>query len=339
VRLFASIAFNYHLSSDRKVIILPEVGVNEANFQDRLDEYKALRVSAFLHKATKTALGVYRIYSKSTSIDISTVSKSGNILSHLYVEYLNHVHLVLRSKSAFLVPLYFLHREGSVVLLFLSVTCKYSRVLRNFVNWRVRKSYKFTIDLLMFATTWALFPYKQFVVKVMLRIVLLAVLGPQNRIIDYIWIRPYYRTKEDLIRDGIPATANEMKADIFSRPNILDPILSSKWVSEMGKSGRIVLEDNLKLQAAREVLYGKYSESIPAVDSSRYASVPTSSSFAQPYSSSGGLDSLVKDVDGIYRDVMPDCKIWSHVPSQKLKGIIIPQPAEAGLTLPSEISL
>lgn len=110
VRLFASIAFNNHLSSDRQVVILPEVGVNEANFQDRLDKYKALRVSAFLYKATKTALGVYRIYRKSTSIDISTASKSGNILSHLYVEYLNHVHLVLSSKSAAFVPLYFLHR-------------------------------------------------------------------------------------------------------------------------------------------------------------------------------------------------------------------------------------
>ncbi len=200
-------------------------------------------------------------------------------------------------------------------------------------------SYKFTIDLMMFATTWALFPYKQFVVKMLLRMVLLAVIGPQNRIIDHIWIRPYYRTKEDLIRDGIPATTDEMKADILSRPNILDPILSSKWVYELGKAGRIVVEDNLKLQAAREVLYGKYSENIPAVDSSRYASVPTSASFAQPYSSPGGLDSIVKDADGTYRDIMPDCKIWSHVPSQKLKGFIIPQPAEAGLTLPSEISL
>jgi len=174
-----------------------------------------------------------------------------------------------------------------------------------------------------------------------LRIVLLAVLGPQNRIIDELWIRPYYRTKEDLMRDGIPTTTEEMKADIQSRPNILDPILSSKWVHEMGKSGRIVVEENLKLQAARELHYGKYSESIPGVDSSRYASVPASSSFSVPYMVQEDMidQDPIKPAKGTYVDVLQSRKIWSFLSSQSLHGDMIPQAAKAEESLPSEITL
>jgi hypothetical protein len=222
---------------------------------------------------------------------------------------------------------------------FLSVLCKYIRLLRNFVNWRTGSTHKLTIDLLMFATAWVLFPYKQFVVKMFMRIVVVAILGPQNRIVDQLWIRPYYRTNEDLMRDGIPATTDDMIADIWSRPNILDQIILSKWVYEMGKSGRIVVEENVKLQAARELHYGKFSESVPTADSSRYPSVPTSKSFAQAYISPGDIDSPLKNVDGSYLDIMPDCKIWSTVPSQKLQGDILPQPTLSGLMLPSEITL
>ncbi len=221
----------------------------------------------------------------------------------------------------------------------LSVMCKYIRLLRNFVNWRSGSTYKLTIDLLMIATAWLLFPYKQILVKLVMRIVVVVILGPQNRIVDEIWIRPYYRTNEDLLRDGIPATTEEMKVDIGSRPNILDQILVSKWVYDMGKSGRIVVEENLKLQAAREVHYGKFSESIPTADSSRYPSVPTSLSFAQPYASQEDLDSPLKKVDDIYLDILPNGKVWSTVPSQKLQGDILPHPAIDGLMLPSEITL
>ena len=217
--------------------------------------------------------------------------------------------------------------------------CKYIRLLRNFVNWRSGSTYKLTIDLLMIATAWLLFPYKQIVVKMVLRIVVVAILGPQNRIIDELWIRRYYRTNEDLLRDGIPVTTEEMKADIWSRPNILDQILVSKWVYDMGKSGRIVVEENLKLQAARELHYGKFSESVPTADSSRYPSVPTTLSFAQAYGSLEDIDSPLKKVDGTYLDIPPDCKVWATVPSQKLHGDILPQPAIDGLMLPSEITL
>lgn len=203
--------------------------------------------------------------------------------------------------------------------------CKYSRLFRNFVNWRAGSTYKFTIDLLLIATTWTLFPYKQAIISTFLRSVVWIFLGPQNKIIDKIWVQPYYRTKEQLLADGIPESVEEMKAEIASRPNILDSILASAWVHEMGKSGRIVVEDNLKLQAAREAHYGPYSEAVPAVDVSRFASVPTSSSFAQPYTSlNNGGDERFKRAEGCYEDVPSEKKIWSKVPGQKLQGNIIP---------------
>ena len=99
VRSFARVALNHHFPSDRKVVIEPNVCEEEGELQDRLDEYKGLRVSAFLYKAVKTALGVYRVYSKSIPLDISTVSRSGSIISKLYVDYLYYAHLLLRSKS------------------------------------------------------------------------------------------------------------------------------------------------------------------------------------------------------------------------------------------------
>ena len=104
VRSFGRVALSHHFPSDRKVVIEPNVGAEEGQLQDRIDEYKGLRASAFLYKAMKTALGVYRVYSKSTPLDISTVSKSGNIISKLYVHYLYYAHLLLRSKSTWLVP-------------------------------------------------------------------------------------------------------------------------------------------------------------------------------------------------------------------------------------------
>lgn len=214
------------------------------------------------------------------------------------------------------------------------VICNYSRLLRDFVNWRSGSTYKLTIDLLLVATVWALFPYKQFVINLSLRGVIWILFGPQNKIIDNIWIKPYYRTDEELLEDGIPETVEEMKEDIASRPNMLSPMLTSKWVHEMGKSGRIVVEDNLKLQAVREALYGKYSEVVPSVDTSRFTNVPTSSSFAQPYIAYGGNKEVNIPV-GSYVDSSK--KFWSKVPGQKLYGNIIPQPSND--TIPTDITL
>lgn len=212
-------------------------------------------------------------------------------------------------------------------------------MFRNFVNWRSGSTYKFTIDVLLFATVWAIFPYKKFVINLLLRAAVWILLGPQNKLIDKIWIQPYYRTREQLLEDGIPETVEQMKEEIANRPNILDPILTSKWVHEMGKSGRIVVEDNLKLQAVREARYGKYSEGVPTVDTSRFASVPNSASFAQPYveNRDDGDQSPTTYIEGCYVDISSDKKIWSKVQGQKLYGNIVPQPATG--TIPTDICL
>ena len=205
------------------------------------------------------------------------------------------------------------------------------------MNWRDGSTYKFTLDVLIVASIWIVFPYKAFAIQMTARGMVWMIFGPQNKLIDIVWILPHYRTREQLLVDGIPETVEEMREDILSRPNIFYPILVSKWVHEMGKSGRIVVEDNLKLQAAREARFGKYSESVPAVDSSRFASVPQSSSFAQPYVSPE-QENVIK-VQGSYQDVSPEKKKWYNVPGQKLHGNIIHQPSHLENSVPTDITL
>lgn len=102
VRSFAHVAFNNHFSTHEPVIVEPETGSNDAKLLQRLDQYRGLRVMAFLYQAIMVALKVYRVYSKNTPVDISTVLKSGSIFSKLYVNYLYYAHLVLRSTSILL---------------------------------------------------------------------------------------------------------------------------------------------------------------------------------------------------------------------------------------------
>ncbi len=97
VRSFARVAFNNHFSSAKAVIIEPETGVDDARILHRLDQYRGLRVVAFLYQVIMAALKVYRVYSKNTPVDISTVSKSGSVFSKLFVNYLYYAHLLLRS--------------------------------------------------------------------------------------------------------------------------------------------------------------------------------------------------------------------------------------------------
>ena len=197
------------------------------------------------------------------------------------------------------------------------VMCKYIRVLRNFVNWNGLGTYKFTANLLVLATAWAFFPSKHLAVWP-IRAFVWIFFGPWVKLLDAFWIHTYYRTKEDLLRDGIPETTEDMKEDIAKRPNILDPILRSAWFHKTTLSGRIVIEDNLKLIAFRELLFGKYTELIPAIDTSRYPSVPDSSSFAQPYGDGTGTRK------GDYVDIPPEDKKWSHAHGQKLTGKMVP---------------
>jgi hypothetical protein len=159
----------------------------------------------------------------------------------------------------------------------------------------------------------------------MFRIVTWACLGPWVKLLDVFWINQYYRTKEELLRDGLPEgpeDVEEMQKQIAERPNILDSILKSAWVQSMAVSGRIVSEDNIKLRDFREEQYGRWSERVPAVDASRFPSVPLSNSFAQPYTAFGGEGN-----EGDYQDLPMESQKWTYVPGQKLEGRMIPQVA------------
>mmetsp|Transcript_2597 Transcript_2597/g.4194 ORF Transcript_2597/g.4194 Transcript_2597/m.4194 type:complete len:134 (-) Transcript_2597:15-416(-) len=129
------------------------------------------------------------------------------------------------------------------------------------------------------------------------------------KLLDVLFIRKYYRTREDLLRDGVPSTTEEMKQDIASRPNILEPLLQSDFVERMANLGRVVVENNVKLRDFREEVFGKYTENIPYVDTSRYPSVPLPTSSAHPADESS-FDNGAK---------------WTYISGQKVFGNMIPQ--------------
>ena len=155
----------------------------------------------------------------------------------------------------------------------------------------------------------------------MLRILTWTCLGPWVKLLDIFWIHQYYRTKEDLLRDGIPSKVEDMQKEIAERPNILKPIFQTKWVQSLARSGRIVSEQSIKLRDFREHRYGKWSERVPEVDTSRFPSVPNAASYAQPYASP-----FDDPHEGDFKDLPPDAQNWCYIPGQKLEGDMIPHP-------------
>ena len=208
-----------------------------------------------------------------------------------------------------------------IMILLAAVLCRYIRLLRNFVNWKVPATHKLTATLLLWATVWCFFPYKD-EAFFSFRILTYLCLGPWVKLLDTLWIHKYYRTTEDLLRDGIPETLEEMQADIMTRPNIMEPLLNSKLVKRWGQLGRIVQEDNLKLRDIREKRFGKWSELVPPYDASRFPSVPfEETSYAQRYATS---DESAREGD--YID-LPRSELTVHyIAGQKLDGDMIPQP-------------
>lgn len=193
--------------------------------------------------------------------------------------------------------------------------------MRNFVNWKTHSSYKVTLIMLVLATTWCLFPYKYLVVPG-IKVCVLLVLGPHLKILDVLWIQQFYRTKKQLFADGLPTSEEEMKEEISSRPNILDSLLTSSWIREMGKSGRIVSEDNMKLREFRKEQYGKFSENVH-YNASVFPSTPLPSSFAQPYTE--------------YKDLSQQSSTWSQIAGQKLEGNMIYSTVQSAPTYSNDI--
>jgi hypothetical protein len=87
-----------------RVKIEPGTGDNEAKLLANIEEYRMHRVTGFLYESLNVALQVYRVYSKTTPVDISTVSKSGGLVSKLYVNYLAYLHMLLKCKFSSVLP-------------------------------------------------------------------------------------------------------------------------------------------------------------------------------------------------------------------------------------------
>jgi hypothetical protein len=234
----------------------------------------------------KILLQVYRVYSKTSPVDISTVSKGGGIMSIFCADYLTYLHM------------------------FLKMLIKHIRTVKSFVLWQSNSTYRFTVKCLALATIWALFPYKSHSYWLVRAVVWIA-FGPWIKLLDLLWIHKFYRTRDALVREGVPQTSQEMKEDIASRPNILEPLLHLTALKKMSSLGRVVVEDSVKLRDFREVYFGSFSELIPLFDTSRFPSIPLPTSSALP---------CKKVFD-------PDAEPvkWDYVAGQKLDGAMIPQ--------------
>ena len=287
IKSFRKVAMTNVGFKPRPTTLLPGTGNEEAIFLAQVEEYRMHRVTGFLYETMKILLQVYRVYSKTSPVDISTVSKGGGMMSALYVDYLTYLHLLLK------------------------MLIKYIRALKSFATWQSNSTYQFTVKCLVVATVWALFPFKTqsyWLVRALVWITL----GPWVKLLDLFWIRKFYRTRETLIREGVPQTTEEMKEDIASRPNTLEPLLKSAALESMSNLGRVVVEDNVKLRDCREEYFGSFSEHIPLVDMSRFPSVPLPSSSAVP-------------TNHVFDPDKEQCVKWDYVAGQKLEGTMIPQ--------------
>ena len=110
-----------------------------------------------------------------------------------------------------------------------------------------------------------------------------------------------------------------MKDEIGSRPNFFDFLLTSTWIHNMGKSGRIVSEDALKLRDFRMRRYGNYAESVHN-NASPTKFIPLPESFAQPYGKG----------EGEYKDLPPESLVWTSIAGQKLEGSMVFRSATLG---------
>jgi len=184
------------------------------------------------------------------------------------------------------------------------------------MNWKTHSTYKFTLFLLLTATSWCIFPYKYLLPSV-LKFWILLLLGPHVKLLDTIYIQRYYRTSQQLQEQftcgGLPTSSDGMEAEIANRPNILDFLLTSSWIRDLGKSGRIVSEDALKLRDFRIQRYGNFAESVPNTTSSIHPNIPLPTSFAQPYG----------DGVGEYKDLPAEKIVWSSIAGQKLEGSMV----------------
>ena len=93
---------NLGMNASSNIHIEPEAGAEEAKTLRLLDEYRMNRTTGFLYEFIMTGLNVYRVYSKTSPVDLSTEVKKGvgvgTFFASFYSNYLGYLHLMFRSK-------------------------------------------------------------------------------------------------------------------------------------------------------------------------------------------------------------------------------------------------
>jgi C2 domain len=270
---FRSVVFGGSCST-----VPPNAGVAEERRQERLDVIKGRRMARLIYQSLMFCLSVYRVYSKTSAPIIITEPKDWSLLSG---------------------RLYYLH-------LFLQYLCTYIRSFRNFVHWRAGSStQRLAGYCLLLAVAWTALPVHR-VAHWTLRVWIWTFGGPWMNLVDVLWVKHWYRTKEQLL-DAIDAGegANDEGVADKDLPDF-DAWLRSDVLIRMGHRGRLVAEESRKQLAWRRVLLGTYSERVPTVDSSRYPSTPLPSSFSRAELLEAAAEDIV------------------FVPGQELVGTMIP---------------
>jgi hypothetical protein len=267
--------------------IEPNQGVEEGIKFDKLDLLKAERISTLIQEFMRFSLKVYGIYSKTSEMSVKIAREEANW--SLFAGRLHYIHMLLKD------------------------LCKYIRLFRGLINWKVYHAHTLTMNCILIATVWTIFPVGN-VTAWVFRLLLWTMLGPWMKLLDVYWAHNFYKTREELLQDidnGV----------LITEPSVpdFDAWLASDMVIKMGHSGRIVAEDQYKLKDMREQVYGNYCETIPMFDSSQYPSVPLPQSSAHPS-----------------KDKPESKEHWYHVPGQKLAGHMILEPARDEIPVAEE---
>jgi hypothetical protein len=274
-------------SMHQPIEIEPGQGVSEGSKLQRLDKLKVERMSKLVQEFESFLLKVSSIYSKTseTSVKIGTEEANWSFLAG----QLTHVHMMLQ------------------------MLCMNIRMFRGIINWKGYHAHTLTMNCILIATVWTIFPVSR-VMTWVLRLLIWTMLGPWMKLLDVYWAHSFYKTSQELMQeidDGV--TISEPSVPDF------DAWLASDMLTKMGQSGRIAVEDQYKLKDMREKLFGKYCETIPKFDASRYPSVPLPQSSAHP--SKAKCESKEN---------------WYYVPGQKLKGHMILEPAREEIPVAEE---
>lgn len=168
----------------------------------------------------------------------------------------------------------FLSGQLSSVHMVLKLIATYLRVVRTFLSWKSVYTAVFTTNCVVLALVWISLPIG-WLVHWCLRISVVVVHGPWFKLLDIWYFRPWYETKDELLKridDG-------RDGEDFKMPDF-DSFLEDESFQQAARLARANTEELTKLRDMRCLLFGSYSEKIPYVDSSRYPSVPMPQSVA-----------------------------------------------------------